>query len=248
MLGKGRRLVFVVQCFGCRISGKPLFGSWANAWGLFCVPKPTLKERLKMRTPIVVPDQFILLIEGKPVVLYAGLLHVAQEEGIKELSVSIQQIPSIENGQTAIASAKAVTSDGSVFIDVGDASPESVGAEKFIPHLLRVASTRAKARVLRDAYGITMTSVEELVTDRTPPRAEDSHGAQRTRPTLVSKRDEPATDKQMMVLHSLALQLSFTDADISKLDSLTKQQASQTITELSAKVRCQKTEQSASSL
>ena len=213
-----------------------------------------------MRTPIVVPEQFILLIEGKPVVLYAGLLHVAQEEGIKELSVSIQQIPSIENGQTAIASAKAVTSDGSVFIDVGDASPESVGAEKFIPHLLRVASTRAKARVLRDAYGITMTSVEELVTDRTPPRAEDSHGAQRTRPTLVSKRDEPATeayigfgdepatDKQMMVLHSLALQLSFTDADISKLDSLTKQQASQTITELSAKVRDQKTEQSISSL
>ncbi len=193
-----------------------------------------------MRTPIVVPDQFILLIEGKPVVLYAGLLHVAQEEGIKELSVSIEQIPSIENGQTAIASAKAVTSDGSVFIDVGDASPESVGADKFIPHLLRVASTRAKARVLRDAYGITMTSVEELVTDRTPPRAEDSHGAQRTRPTLVSKRDEPATDKQMMVLHSLALQLSFTDADISKLDSLTKQQASQTITELSAKVRYQK--------
>jgi hypothetical protein len=65
---------------------------------------------------------------------------------------------------------------------------------------------------------------------------------------LVSKRDEPATDKQMMVLHSLALQLSFTDADISKLDSLTKQQASQTITELSAKVRDQKTEQSTSSL
>ena len=52
----------------------------------------------------------------------------------------------------------------------------------------------------------------------------------------------------MMVLHSLALQLSFTDADISKLDSLTKQQASQTITELSAKIRDQKTEQSTSSL
>ena len=126
--------------------------------------------------------------------------------------------------------------------------PKPTLKERFIPHLLLVASTRAKARVLRDAYGGAMTSVEELVTDRTPPRAEDSHGAQRTRPTLVSKRDEPATDKQMMVLHSLALQLSFTDADISKLDSLTKQQASQTITELSAKVRDQKTERSASSL
>jgi hypothetical protein len=245
MACKGRRFIFVVRCLGCQINGKPLFGSWANAWDLFCVPKRTLKERLKMRTPIVVPEQFILLIEGKSVVLYAGLLHVAQEEGIKELSVSIQQIPSIENGQTAIASAKAVTSDGSVFIDVGDASPESVGDDKFVPHLLRVASTRAKARVLRDAYGITMTSVEELVTDRTPPKNEDSHGAQRARPRLVSNREEPATDKQMMVLHSLALQLNFTNEEILKLDSLTKQQASQTITELSGKARVQR---SASSL
>ena len=130
---------------------------------------------------------------------------------------------------------------------VKNTSPESVGADKFTPHLLRVASTRAKARVLRDAYGITMTSVEELVTDRTPLRAEDSHGAQRTRPRLVSKKDEPATDKQMMVLHSLALQINFKDEDITKLDSLTKQQASQTITELSAKIRGQRTERSASS-
>ena len=200
-----------------------------------------------MRTPVVVPEQFILLIEGKTVVLYAGLLHVAQEEGIKELSVSIQQIPSIENGQTAIASAKAVTSDGSVFIDVGDASPESVGDDKFVPHLLRVASTRAKARVLRDAYGITMTSVEELTTNHTPSTPDNDHSVHQTRPRLVSKKDAPATDKQMMVLHSLALQLNFKDEDIAKLDSLTKLQASQTITELSAKVRDQRAERSVSS-
>lgn len=121
-----------------------------------------------MRTPLVVPDQFVLFIERKAFVLYAGLLHVAQEEGIKELSVSIAQVPSAENGHTAIAMAKAITSDGSVFVDVGDASPTSVGADKFIPHLLRVASTRAKARVLRDAYAISMTSVEELIPDRPP--------------------------------------------------------------------------------
>ena len=62
---------------------------------------------------------------------------------------------------------------------------------------------------------------------------------------MVSKKDEPATDKQMMVLHSLALQLNFTNEEILKLDSLTKQQASQTITELSGKARVQR---SASSL
>lgn len=48
-----------------------------------------------------------------------------------------------------------------------------------------------------------------------------------------------------MVLHSMALQLNFKDEDIAKLDSLTKAQASQTITELSAKVRELKTEQRA---
>ena len=68
-----------------------------------------------MRRPVV-PEQFVMLIEGKPFVLYAGLLHVAQEEGIQELSVSIKQIPNCENDHTAIVSAKAVTSKGSVFM------------------------------------------------------------------------------------------------------------------------------------
>lgn len=200
-----------------------------------------------MKTPVFVPERFVVSFDGKSFVLYAGLLHVAQEEGIKELSVSIQQIPSIQNGNTAIASAKAVTSDGSIFIDVGDASPESVGADKFIPHLLRVASTRAKARVLRDAYGVTMTSVEELIMDKTPSGAPVYEGSQRMKPTLVPKQGEPATDKQMQVLHSLAKQLDFTSEEITQLESLTKSKASQKITELSSEVRAQRTELGASS-
>lgn len=195
-----------------------------------------------MRTPVVVPEQFILLIEGKPFVLYDGLLHVAQEEGIKELSVSIQQIPSFENGNTAIAIAKVVTSDGAIFIDVGDASPESVSEYKFIPHLLRVASTRAKARVLRDAYGIAMTSVEELATNQITRSTPEYDGTHRTKPTLVSKHEKPATDKQMHVLHSLAKQRDFTPAEIAQLESLSKAKASQKITELSSQVKARRTE------
>ena len=201
-----------------------------------------------MRTPVVVPERFIVLIEGRPFVPYVGLLHVAQDEGIKELSVSIHQIPSPENGHTAIACAKSVSSGGSVFVDIGDASPESVGADRFVPHLLRVASTRAKARVLKDAYGITMTSVEELIMDRPQVKPEGSHEVRPTRPTLVLQREEDATDKQMHVLHSLAKQLSLSTSDVSELNSLTKAQASQKITELSTKVRTQRTEQSISSL
>ena len=107
-----------------------------------------------------------------------------------------QQIPSIENGQTAIASAKAVTSDESIFFAVGDASPESVGATKFIPHPLRVVSTRAKARVLRDAYGITMASVEELITDRTPNTPDNGQIIHQTRPRLFQRGTNlPQTSK-----------------------------------------------------
>ena len=168
-----------------------------------------------------------------------------QEEEIQELSVSIQHMPNIENGYTAIVSAKAVTSKGSVFIDLGDASPESVDADKFIPHLQRVASTRAKVRVLRDAYDIAMTSIEELMIGGTSNGRDGSHNSLHNRPTLVPKKGEVATDKQMHVLQSLAKQLNFSGEESSKLNSLTKAQASQKITELSAKARVQ---QSASSL
>lgn len=47
MLGKGRRLIFVVRCLGCRINGKPLFGSWANAWGPFLRSKTYIKGEIE---------------------------------------------------------------------------------------------------------------------------------------------------------------------------------------------------------
>lgn len=174
-------------------------------------------------------------------------MHLAQEERIKELSVSIQQIPSFENNNTAIAIAKAVTSDGAFFVDVGDASSESVSDYKFIPYLLRVASTRAKARVLRDAYRIAMTSVEELVTNKSTRSTSEYDSALRMKPTLVSKQGEPATDKQLHVLYSLAKQLDFTPAEIAQLESLSKAKASQKITELSSQVKDRRTELGASS-
>ena len=192
-----------------------------------------------MRTPIV-PERFVVLMEGKPFVLYAGLLHVAQEQGIGELSVSILQIPSTENNHTAIVSAKVVTGDGSIFVDIGDASPESISDGKFTPHLLRVASTRAKSRALRDAYGITMTSIDELAMERIPQTSNHDQYPDHVKTRISSNQNELATDKQMMVLHSLALQLDFNNEDIAKLDSLTKQQASQAITELSNRARLQK--------
>ena len=42
-----------------------------------------------------------------------------------------------------------------------DATPENTN-RKVAPHFRRVALTRAKARVLRDALGVDLVAVEEL--------------------------------------------------------------------------------------
>lgn len=187
---------------------------------------------------VVVPEKFIIQIDGKPYVLYAGLLHVAREQGLKELSTDIHQIPNADNGYMAIMRAKAVTAEGAIFVDFGDASPGSVGDDKFC--LMRVASTRAKARVLRDAY-IGLTAIEELPFNNlsndnpTPPTTPS--------PTVapVKSSEEPMTEKQHKVLLSLAKQLHFGREDyVKQLGGLNKSTASRKIEELSAMVKSKK--------
>jgi hypothetical protein len=75
--------------------------------------------------------------------------------------VEILQYPTQENEKTAICRAKAVTSMGDIFSDIGDANPTNCNY-KVAKHLLRMASTRAKARCLRDLTNIGMTCLEEL--------------------------------------------------------------------------------------
>jgi hypothetical protein len=96
----------------------------------------------------------------KDVVTYPGLLSKAHEESLTRIKTQLLQIPEKANGQTAIAKAEVETSRGT-FEALGDASPENV-EDFLVPHLIRVAETRAKARALRDAVNIGVVSVEEL--------------------------------------------------------------------------------------
>jgi hypothetical protein len=104
--------------------------------------------------------EFIVERNGKSFVLYAGLLDLAHERGLKAVTTTLVQIPSDLNGHMAIVHATVETSQGT-FTGLGDAAPDNV-ARMMVPHLIRMAETRAKARALRDAVNVGVTALEEL--------------------------------------------------------------------------------------
>lgn len=106
-------------------------------------------------------EKFIMKIDDKDFVLYAGLLDVAHQKNLSSVDVELIQFPSDENKQTAICKATVKTVDGKTFTDIGDANPANCNY-KIVKHIIRLSSTRAKARAFRDRDNIGMTSLEEL--------------------------------------------------------------------------------------
>ena len=105
--------------------------------------------------------RFVVQIENQDFAKYSGLLDLAHMKKLQSLEVEIVQVPKKENEMVAICKAHARTAFGESFIDVGDANPSNCNY-KVAKHLLRMASTRAKARSLRDLTNIGITCLEEL--------------------------------------------------------------------------------------
>src|SRR5215208_4834595 len=113
-------------------------------------------------------EEYMIDRGGRRFVLYAGLLEEAHARGLRSIETELLQVPKAENGEVAIARAVVRTEDGK-FSGIGDASPENVG-RSIVPHIIRMAETRAKARALRDAVNVGAVALEELSdTDDAPP-------------------------------------------------------------------------------
>jgi hypothetical protein len=136
-------------------------------------------------------DEFLITRQGKQYVLFAGLLDEAHGRGLRGIDTELVQVPDDSNGHVAIVKATAEMDDGRRFSGIGDASPENVG-RNIVPHLIRMAETRAKARALRDAVNVGATALEELSDGDASP-AEDFE-APRGRPTPI--RNAPRTRAQ----------------------------------------------------
>jgi hypothetical protein len=91
-------------------------------------------------------SKWVKRIHGKDFIQYEGLLAMAHEQGLQEMGAGFMTV----SETLAIAFAWATFKDGRKFWDAGDATPDNVHFQ-VKPHFPRVALTRAKARVLRDA-------------------------------------------------------------------------------------------------
>jgi len=146
---------------------------------------------------MTINEKFIINLQGKTYVTYEGLLDLAHQKNLKCLVVELIQTPTPENNMTAICKATATTENES-FSDIGDASPQSVNSN-IIPHIIRMASTRAKARVLRDLTNVGMTAIEELALDESIIEDKNLN-------TYIE--EEPPTKRQIDTIKKLSEELN----------------------------------------
>jgi hypothetical protein len=135
-----------------------------------------------------ISKEFIVNLRGKEFPIFAGVLDAATKAGLRSLTTRVVQIPSPENGHLAVVMARAEFEDGRVFEDVGDCSPQSTSPQ-LASASLRLASTRAKGRVLRDSINVGQTMFEEL------PDLDDlgaeSPGMARSAPVMYVAEPQP---------------------------------------------------------
>jgi hypothetical protein len=107
-----------------------------------------------------IPSEFLYERKGVTAIRWGGLLHMAHEAGMCEMTVDVVTV----SDTLAVMRATARFNDGGVWTDIGDATPQNVGKE-MAPAFIRMASTRAQARCLRTALDIPYVCSAELSDD-----------------------------------------------------------------------------------
>jgi hypothetical protein len=131
--------------------------------------------------------EFIVERQGRAFVMYAGLLNLAHENGLRSIRTELIQAPTGGNGYVAICAATVVldkAGNEQIYTGIGDAAENNVGPA-MRASLIRMAETRAKARALRDAVNVGVSAFEELNETDGPeagPRATRNRSARQDRP------------------------------------------------------------------
>ena len=136
---------------------------------------------------------------------------------------------------TSICRATVVFKDDSVFSDIGDANPKNC-TTRIIPHLIRMSSTRAKARCFRDALSIGTCSVEEL-SDFSEVDNTSRQLKSKKNPMPIAEASSLASNLQIKSIVALSSQNCFSNKELleiikkcfnkASLEALTAEEAKQ---------------------
>ena len=91
----------------------------------------------------------IAILDGKEFIRYAGLIYAAKKLGLTSSKVKILRLELDPDGLMLCICQATVKGTQGKFRDIGDATPKNVNRRN-AGHFIRIASTRAKARALRD--------------------------------------------------------------------------------------------------
>jgi hypothetical protein len=139
---------------------------------------------------IKIKDERGNVVDETEAIAFKGLLNLAHEDGLKSVKTTVVQLPTEENGKTAVVTATVKTQKGT-FTGMGDASPANVN-RRIAPHVLRMAETRALARAFRLAVNIGAVAIEELGEDATiVGSADDGERAGRGPQRTVRRSEAP---------------------------------------------------------
>ena len=114
--------------------------------------------------------RFVVNQQGRDYVVFGGLIEALHQVsgGYFSIDTRIEQLPTQDNAQVAVVSARVQVYDPEQpdvvrrsATGIGDASPANVN-RMMAGAVLRMAETRAKARALRDLCNVAMVALEEL--------------------------------------------------------------------------------------
>lgn len=146
---------------------------------------------------IKIKDETGRVVGETDAVTYKGLLALAHEDGLRFVRTELVQVPGEENGRTAIARAVVRTRRGT-FTGIGDANPSNVN-RRIVPHIIRMAETRATARALRVAVNIGEVAIEELAEDvGVEPAPAESRPAHVSAPRSTESGSDPSASEEPM--------------------------------------------------
>jgi hypothetical protein len=150
-----------------------------------------MQRRDNFLVKIKIKDERGNIVDETEAISFKGLLALAHDDGLKSVKTTVVQLPTEENGKTAVITAEVTTAKGT-FTGTGDASPANVN-RRIAPHVLRMAETRAIARAFRLAVNIGVVAIEELGDDVSiVGTVEEGERSSRSAPRTFRRPEDPS--------------------------------------------------------